>query len=83
MSAGLPSGLALAGTVDDAIRGADAIVVATEWPVFRELTGERIGDLSTGGKRPLVLDANRFLAAKLGDDARVKYVAVGTAPRVE
>ncbi len=83
MSAELPSALVLAGTVDDAIRGADAIVVATEWPVFRELSGERIGQLSADGKRPLVLDANRYLAAKLGDDARVKYVAVGTAPRVE
>jgi UDPglucose 6-dehydrogenase len=75
-SAELPDGLALSANVDDAVRDADAIVVATEWPVFRELTADRI---AAGGRRPLVLDANRFLAGNLADDARVHYVAVGTA----
>ena len=74
-SAELPDALVLSANVDDAVRDADAIVVATEWPAFRELTAERI---AVGGRRPLVLDANRFLAGKLGDDARVHYVAVGT-----
>jgi UDPglucose 6-dehydrogenase len=73
-SAELPAALALAPTVDEAVRGADAIVVATEWPAFRQLTAER---LAAGGKRPLVLDANRFLDAKLAVDARVQYIAVG------
>jgi UDPglucose 6-dehydrogenase len=71
----LPAALSLVGTPDEATRGADAIVIATEWPVFRELTADR---LAAGGRRPLVLDANRFLAGKLADDARVRYVAVGT-----
>jgi UDPglucose 6-dehydrogenase len=73
-SAELPDGLALSANLDEAIRDADAIVVATEWPVFRELTADRI---AAGGRRPLVLDANRFLAGNLADDARVHYVAVG------
>jgi UDPglucose 6-dehydrogenase len=74
MSAELPAALVLAPTVDEAVRGADAIVVATAWPVFKELTAER---LAAGGRRPLVLDADRFLDAKLARDARVQYVAVG------
>ena len=75
-SAELPDARVLAANVDDAVRDADAIVVATEWPVFRELTAERI---AAGGRRPLVLDANRFLAGNLAGDERVHYVAVGTA----
>jgi len=76
-SAELPAALVLAPTVDEAVRGADAIVVATEWPAFKELTADRLVGSKEAGKRPLVLDANRFLAAKLADDARVQYVAVG------
>jgi UDPglucose 6-dehydrogenase len=77
-SSELPEGLALVGSADEATRDADAIVIATEWPVFRELTADR---LATGGRRPLVVDANRFLAGRLADDARVRYVAVGTPAR--
>lgn len=75
-SAELPDGLTLSPGLDEAIRDADAIVVATEWPAFRELTADRI---ATPGRRPLVLDPNRFLARTLADDARVRYVGVGTA----
>jgi UDPglucose 6-dehydrogenase len=75
----LPDGVSLVGSADEATQAADAVVIATEWPAFRELTAERI---AAGGRRPLVVDANRFLAAKLADDARVRYVAVGTpAPK--
>jgi UDPglucose 6-dehydrogenase len=70
----LPEALTLAATVDDAIRGADAVVVATEWPVFRELTADR---LHAAAPNALVLDAGRFLAGNLGSDARVRYFAVG------
>jgi UDPglucose 6-dehydrogenase len=79
MSPELPVGLTLAPSLDDAIRGADAIVVATEWPAFRELTSERV---AAAARRPFVLDANRFLAGNLDDDARVRYVAVGTPERM-
>jgi UDPglucose 6-dehydrogenase len=75
-SSELPAALELAASVDDAIRGAVAVVVATEWPVFRELTPER---LAGAADRPFVLDANRFLAAQLGGDARVRYLAVGVS----
>ena len=71
----LPAGVVLCGSADDAIAGANAIVVATEWPAFRELTADRI---TARAPRAVVLDANRFLAGVLAGDARVRYVAVGT-----
>jgi UDPglucose 6-dehydrogenase len=74
-TAELPDALMLTTSLDEAIRGAEAIVVATEWPAFRELTADRV---AATGRSTLVLDANRFLAANLAGDARVRYVAVGT-----
>jgi UDPglucose 6-dehydrogenase len=70
--------LILSGTAEDAIRDADAIVVATEWPAFRALTGDEIASCAP---RAVVLDANRFLAGGLAADARIRYLAVGTAKR--
>lgn len=70
----LPAGVTLLATVDDAIRGVDAVVVATEWPAFRELSADK---LAAAASSPLVLDAGRFLAATLGGDPRVRYFAVG------
>jgi UDPglucose 6-dehydrogenase len=70
----LPPSVTLSMSIDEAIRGADAIVVATEWPVFRELTAERLVAIAPGA---LVLDAGRFLAGSLASDPRIRYVAVG------
>jgi UDPglucose 6-dehydrogenase len=56
-----------------AARGASALVVATEWPQLREL---ELAPILASMERRLVLDANRFLAARIaGLDA--EYVAVG------
>ena len=41
-------------------QGADALVVATEWPEYREAD---LAALATRMASPVVLDANRFLAA--------------------
>jgi UDPglucose 6-dehydrogenase len=75
----LPTSLTLSATVDDAIRAADAVVIATEWPAFRELSAER---LAAAMARPLVLDAGRFLAGNLAGDPRIRYFAVGV-PKAE
>ena len=73
----LPVNLATRITVGrdaiDAARGADAIVVATEWPEFLT-AAER---LMTGDGTPLVLDANGFLSALLGPAPRMCYITVG------
>jgi hypothetical protein len=67
----------LTSSPTDAARGADAVVVGTEWPVFREVSAD---DLVAAGA-PLVVDASRFLAATLGADRRLRYITVGSAAR--
>ena len=63
----------LARSPAETARGADALVVATEWPVFREVSADEI----VAAGVPIVLDAGRFLAATLGADRRLRYVTVG------
>jgi hypothetical protein len=64
----------LAASPTDAARGADAVVVGTEWPMFRDVSADEL----VAAGRPIVLDASRFLATTLGADQRLRYVAVGT-----
>lgn len=64
----------LESSVQDALRGVDAVVVATQWPEFREL---RLEDFVSGVKRLVVLDASGFIAQNVGSDARVDYFSVG------
>jgi UDPglucose 6-dehydrogenase len=54
--------------------GADALVVATEWPEYRRVAAEALVDRM---KQPLVIDANRFLGNTIGSDARVRLISVG------
>jgi UDPglucose 6-dehydrogenase len=61
----------------DAARGADALVIATEWPAYRELDATQIPDVLGGD---LVVDANGFLAGALTGDPRVRYASVGRRP---
>jgi UDPglucose 6-dehydrogenase len=57
-----------------ALEGADALVVATPWPLYREVdaaaAAARLG-------RAAVLDANRFLAGTLGAIPGIRYFSVG------
>jgi len=59
---------------EEAIEGASALVVATEWPLYREIDSQKITGTSPG---LLLLDANRFLP-KLAACEGVEYRAVGT-----
>jgi UDPglucose 6-dehydrogenase len=74
----LPDSLANAVTTFDsaaeALAGADALVVATEWPEFKELSGDTI---MAGLHRPFVVDPSGFLATSLACDARIKYLMIG------
>ena len=58
----------------DAARGADALVVATEWPDYRTVS---MTETLKAMHSTIVLDANRFLAASLEVLPNVTYVAVG------
>jgi len=63
----------------EAVRNADALIVATEWPDYRTVVNhEVISALST----PLVIDANRFLVASFESLSNVTYVTVGKTVQV-
>ena len=74
LPAALQGALKLAPDAATAIAGADALVVATEWPAFRQVQpSEVVGKM----RRPIVCDPNRFLASTLGVDPAINYVTVG------
>jgi len=60
----------------EAAREADALVVATEWPDYRTLL---MPGILAAMHAPIVLDANRFLAASIETSPGVTYVSVGRA----
>jgi UDPglucose 6-dehydrogenase len=60
----------------DAVKQADALVVGTEWPIFRE-TGAKLQASAKGDL--LVIDANRHLESSLASASTIEYVAVGTS----
>lgn len=71
-------GIALAATVAETVAKADAVVVCTEWPEFRNANWQEVIRTMAGG---LVLDANGFLAKELKDIPGVEHVCVGHPPR--
>lgn len=64
----------LYGSAQEALRGTAAAVVATEWPDFRNLTAN---DFLAAMTTPFVVDPNWFLAERLKNDRRIRYVATG------
>lgn len=73
----LPSGLhdvRLAGSALEAAAGAEALVVATEWPEFRDLDIPALAKVMRG---PLVLDQGRFLERSFAAAHALRYVTVG------
>jgi UDPglucose 6-dehydrogenase len=79
----LPEGDAAAGIeiVDSALAAAtdaDALVVSTAWPEYRELDAAEILGAMRGS---LVVDAAGHLAGTVGADPAATYVRVGVRPR--
>jgi UDPglucose 6-dehydrogenase len=64
----------LKSSMQEALKTADAVIIATEWPDFRELAAET---LINTVKQAWVLDPNGFLMATLGHDPRIRYCSVG------
>jgi UDPglucose 6-dehydrogenase len=58
-----------------ALQSADVLVLATGWQIYRDqITPEfLVGKMP----RPILIDQNRYLAAQLGYDKRIKYLVVG------
>ena len=63
----------------DAVAEADAVVIATEWPLFRELDWASVRDAMS---RPLVLDLRNCLDGRKLADIGLDYVGLGR-PRPE
>jgi UDPglucose 6-dehydrogenase len=64
----------LCTSTEEALRGADVVVLATPWPVYRSLAGN---DLVRCMRRAQVIDPGHFLGQELAKDPRVTYVAPG------
>jgi UDPglucose 6-dehydrogenase len=70
------SKVSLAGDVAAACLGADAAVVCTEWPQFRQADWAKIVPRM---HYPVFVDANRFLEKELKSIAGVEHLSVGRA----
>ncbi len=57
-----------------AVQGAHALVLGTEWPVYRSISTDQLLQCSD---HLVVLDANRFLPDLAATEGRLRYFAVG------
>ena len=57
-----------------AVEGARALVICTEWPLYREIPGQQVAKAAPG---LVVIDANRYLTGFAATPG-IKYLAVGT-----
>lgn len=64
----------LASSAASAMAKADAVVIATEWPEFRELDWAA---LLQGMSHPVVIDPTGMIESKLPNDACLSYARVG------
>jgi UDPglucose 6-dehydrogenase len=63
----------LCASSSDALDGAHAAVIATEWPEFGKLSLQDLGPMQTR----IILDPNRFVDEAVREDSSVVYAAVG------
>ena len=70
------SAIQLCASPLESAQHADALVIATEWPEYRAVS---MPEIIAVMRKPLILDANRFLSAALESLTNVIYVTVGKA----
>ena len=63
-----------AGSAMEAVDGADAVVLVTEWPEFADLNLEELSERMRGN---LVVDGRNFLDPVLTQRAGLKYEGIG------
>ena len=68
--------LSLAADISSALAGADAVVLCTEWPQFRQADWAKIIPQM---RQPVFVDANRFLEKELKTLPGVEHLSVGRA----
>ena len=78
----LPRGVELAPTPLDAVRGADAAVIVTEWPELKELARPEVRDAMAN---PLIIDGRNLLDPAQARAAGFVYEGIGrpTSPASE
>ncbi|TQO23701.1 UDP-glucose dehydrogenase family protein [Paramicrobacterium agarici] len=62
------------GTTDEALAGADAVVVVTEWPEYKQLDPAAVHEVV---RTPIVIDARNCLDADAWADAGWEYAGLG------
>jgi UDPglucose 6-dehydrogenase len=70
----LPRGVEIAGSVLDAVRGADAAVIVTEWPELRDLAREEVREAMAN---PLIIDGRNLLDPAQARAAGFAYEGIG------
>jgi UDPglucose 6-dehydrogenase len=70
----LPRGVELVGSVLDAVRGADAAVIVTEWPELRDLASPEVRESMT---TPLIVDGRNLLDPEATRRAGFAYEGIG------
>jgi UDPglucose 6-dehydrogenase len=66
--------ITLTTSATDALSGADAAIVATEWPEFKSI---ELGTWLSAMHEPLICDPNGFLAKTFESAAQTFYITVG------
>ena len=74
--AALPRGVEIVPTVADAVRGADAAVIVTEW---KELKGLASAETHAAMANPLIVDGRNLLDPKAVREAGFTYEGIGRA----
>jgi UDPglucose 6-dehydrogenase len=70
----LPKGVEIAGTVLEAVRGADAAVIVTEWPELAGLASTEVRDAMAN---PLIVDGRNLLDPEATRRAGFAYEGIG------
>lgn len=68
------TGVEFASSALDAVAGADAVVIVTEWPEFAQLDWSELADTVAGR---VVIDGRNFLDADLVRAAGFEYEGIG------
>jgi UDPglucose 6-dehydrogenase len=71
-------GVEICDSVLDAVRGADAAVIVTEWPELRDLPSDEVRDAMA---RPLIVDGRNHLDPDAVVTAGFEYEAIGRPTR--
>jgi len=74
---GNKKGFGLKDNKFDALEGADALVICTEWSEFKAV---EFADIKARLKTPLVIDGRNLFDPKKANEAGVKYISVGRQP---